>query len=84
MSIRTKLFDKGRLVEEQMVRFLIKLDNRVSDLEDSEGTVYDDTEVKADISALETAIGDESTKGSILARIKALEDAKTPDEPTNP
>lgn len=83
MSIRTKLFDKGRLVEEQMVRFLIKLDKRVSDLEDGEGTAYDDTEVKADISALETAIGDESTEGSILARIKALEDAKTPTVPSD-
>ena len=78
MSIRTKLFDKGRLVEEQMVRFLIKLDKRVSDLEEGEGSSYDDTEIKADISALETAIGDESTEGSILARIKALEDAQEP------
>ena len=76
MTIRTKLFDKGRLVEEQFIRFLIKLDERVSDLEEGEGTAYDDTEVKADISALETAIGDESTEGSILARIKALEDAQ--------
>ena len=83
MSIRTKLFDKGRLVEEQMVRFLVKLDKRVSDLEEGEGTAYDDTEVKADISALETAIGDESTEGSILARIKALEDAQTPDDPSS-
>lgn len=80
MSIRTKLFDKGRLVEEQFIRFLTKLDKRVSDLEESEGTAYDDTEIKADISALETAIGDESTEGSILARIKALEDANTPDK----
>ena len=78
MSIRTKLFDKGRLVEEQMVRFLIKLDKRVSDLEEGEGSSYDDTEIKADISALETAIGDESTEGTILARIKALEDAQEP------
>ena len=78
MSIRTKLYDKGRLVEEQMVRFLIKLDKRVSDLEESGdgGSAYDDTEIKADISALESAIGDESTAGSILARIKALEDAE--------
>jgi len=83
MSIRTKLFDKGRLVEEQFIRFLIKLDERVSDLEDGEGTAYDDTEIKADISALETAIGDESTEGSILARIKALEDAQTPDDPSS-
>lgn len=29
-----------------------------------------------DITALETAIGDESTEGTILARIKALEDAE--------
>ena len=78
MSIRTKLFDKGRLVEEQMVRFLIKLDKRVSDLEEGEGSSYDDTKIKADISALETAIGDESTEGTILARIKALEDAQEP------
>ena len=83
MGIRTKLFDKGRIVEEQMVRFLTKLDKRVSDLEDGEGTAYDDTEVKADISALETAIGGEEIEGTILARIKALEDAKTPDEPSS-
>ncbi len=32
-------------------------------------------ETKAKIAALETAIGTESTEGTILARIKALEDA---------
>lgn len=65
MSIRTKLFDKGKLVEEQMVRFLIKIDERITALEKGDGssvTQYDDTEIKADITALEN-------------RIKALEDA---------
>lgn len=78
MSIRTKILDKGKILQEQLIRLLIKFDERISALEDGEGSSYDDTEIKADISALETAIGDESTKGSILARIKALEDAQEP------
>ena len=75
MSIRTKILDKGKILQEQLIRLLIKFDERISALEE-EG--YDDTEIKADISALETAIGDESTEGSILARITALEDAQEP------
>jgi hypothetical protein len=65
MSIRTKLFDKGRLVEEQFIRFLIKLDERVSDLEEggAGGTAYDDTALKDRIKAVED-------------RVKALEDAQ--------
>ena len=76
MSIRTKILDKGKILQEQLIRLLIKFDERISALEEEEG--YDDTEIKADISALETAIGDESTEGSILARITALEDAQEP------
>lgn len=82
MSIRTKILEKGKIVQEQLIRVLIKFDDRITALEDGEGSSYDDTEIKADISALETAIGDESTEGSILARIKALEDAQTPQEPS--
>lgn len=78
MSIRTKILDKGKILQEQLIRLLIKFDERITALEDDEGSSYDDTEIKADISALETAIGDESTEGSILARIKALEDAQEP------
>lgn len=78
MSIRTKILDKGKILQEQLIRLLIKFDERISALEGGEGSSYDDTEIKADISALETAIGDESTEGSILARIKALEDAQEP------
>lgn len=84
MSIRTKILEKGKIVQEQLIRLLIKFDDRITALEEGEGSSYDDTEIKADISALETAIGTESTEGSILARIKALEDAQTPDEPANP
>lgn len=75
MGIRTKLFDKGRLIEEQMVRFLIKLDKRISDLEGGEGTLGDRVE------AVEDAIGDEETADTILYRLKALEDKQ---EPSNP
>jgi len=84
MSIRTKILEKGKIVQEQLIRVLIKFDDRITALEEGESSSYDNTEIKADISALETAIGDESTEGSILARIKALEDAQTPDEPANP
>ena len=85
MSIRTKILEKGKIIQEQLIRTLISFDERISDLEESEGgsTTYDDTEIKADITALETAIGDESTADSILGRIKALEDANTtPEEPS--
>jgi hypothetical protein len=78
MGIRTKILDHGKIIQEQLVRLLIKFDKRISDLEEDSGSSYDDTEIKADISALETAIGDESTEGSILARIKALEDEPEP------
>lgn len=40
------------------------------------GIRKDIVDAKGDITALETAIGDESTEGTILARIKALEDAE--------
>lgn len=77
MGIRTKLFDEGRLVEEQMVRFLIKLDKRISDLEGGEGgSSYDDTALKGRVKSVEDVIGDETTANTILARIKALEDAQ--------
>lgn len=74
VNIRLKILDKGRIVEEQLLRVLQKHEDALSNV--GEGTAYDDTEVKADITALETAIGDASTEGTILARIKALEDAQ--------
>ena len=56
-------------------RLLRKIEVLEKALENSSGAEYDDTEIKEDITNLETAIGDESTEGSILARLKALEDA---------
>ena len=36
---------------------------------------YNDTAIKNRVKDLEDAVGDEETEGTILARIKALEDA---------
>ncbi len=48
-----------------------------SDITALETTVGDATGgLVKDVADIETAIGDESTEGSILARIKALEDAE--------
>lgn len=64
MSIRTKILDQGKIVQEQLIRVLLKFDERITALEGNETTAssYDDTEIKSDIADLET-------------RIKALEDA---------
>ena len=70
-----KLLEEGKVKVNGLISILHDHEKRIDDLESSGGSEYDDTEVKADIAALETAIGDESTEGSILARIKALEDA---------
>ena len=63
MSIRTKLFYRGKLLEEQMVRFLIRLDDRVTDLEQDGSSAYDDTALKNRVTELEN-------------KVKALEDAQ--------
>lgn len=65
MSIRTKILDQGKIVQEQLIRVLIKFDDRITALEGEDGATgssYDDTEIKSDIADLE-------------ARIRALEDA---------
>lgn len=46
--------------------------DKVSELESE---VYDDTEIKADIKALEDEIGADDEADTIKGRIKALEDA---------
>ena len=90
MSIRTKILDEGRIIQEQLIRVLIKFDDRISALEEDDADITelesDVADLKSavgdatsglvkDVADLESAIGDESTQGSILARIKALEDA---------
>ena len=53
-----------------------RLLRRIEALENAEaGEATDITDIKEDVKDLEDAIGDESTAGTILARIKALEDA---------
>lgn len=62
------LFFGNKFHKERMWNTLEDLDNRISELEGDSGTSYDDTEVKALISALDE-------------RITALE---TPSEPSEP
>ena len=62
------LFFGNRFHKDRMWETLEDLDARISELEGDSGTSYDDTEVKALISALDE-------------RITALE---TPTEPSNP
>lgn len=62
------LFFGNKFHKERMWNTLEDLDTRLSELEGDSGTSYDDTEVKALISALDE-------------RITALE---TPKEPSNP
>lgn len=73
-----ELLEQGKFNWKGLKNILHRHEARLDALEgktDSD-TVYDDTEIQASVSALETAIGDESTEGTILARIKALEDAE--------
>ena len=64
----------------------------VKDVADLETAVGDaEAGLVKDVDDIQASIGDESTEGTILARIKALEDAQTPatenteqTEPANP
>lgn len=72
MSLRYSfrhLFFGGKINKQRLYKIL-------EDLDSANGGDASDIEALEDsVGALETAIGDESTEGSILARIKALEDA---------
>ena len=91
-----QLLEKGKFNWKGLKNILHNHEARLDALEgatDSD-TVYDDTEIQASVSALQTAvgnsdsglvkdvadiktaIGDADTEGTILARIKALEDAE--------
>ena len=122
VNIRLKILDKGRIVEEQLLRVLQKHENAIiegssedttlstkvsaletaigkasgegaggiaKDVADAKSAIGDSdsgltksvNDNAGAISNLQTAIGDESTEGTILARIKALEDAQPPANP---
>ena len=63
------LLDKGVIVQEQLIKILQRHEDALTNA--GESTAYDDTEIKGDISSLE-------------ARVKALEDAQTPETPSEP
>ena len=80
MSLRYSfrhLFYGGKIHKERLYKVLEDLDSATG------GDASDIEALETSVGALETAIGSESTEGSILARIKALEDAQTPDS-SNP
>lgn len=84
MSLRytfRHLFYGGKIQKERLYKVLEDLDSANSgestDITALETVVGDATGgLVKDVADIETAIGDESTEGSILARIKALEDAE--------
>lgn len=97
VSVKLKILDKGRIVEEQLLRLLQKhedaiiegssedttLSTKVSNLETAIGKASGEGAggISKDVADVKSAIGDASTEGTILARLKALEDAQTPDNP---
>ena len=82
------LFFGGKLNKKRLYKILEDLDSAaggdaadITELESDVGAlqtaVGDATSgLVKDVADIETAIGDESTEGTILARIKALEDAE--------
>ena len=87
VSIRRKILDKGEIVQEQLIKVLQKHEDALGDNSSSDAAIATKvTNLETAVgdnskglvkktNALETAIGDEETEGTILARIKALEDA---------
>ena len=83
MSLRYSfrhLFFGGTLNKRRLYEILKDLDSanggEATDISELETTVGDSSSgLVKDVADIQTAIGDESTEGSILARIKALEDA---------
>lgn len=92
VNIRLKILDKGRIVEEQLLRVLQKhedaiinggsedttINQKITALETAIGKASGEGAggISKDVADVKSAIGDESTEGTILARIKALEDAQ--------
>ena len=75
------LFYGGKIQKERLYKVLEDLDSanggETTDITALKTTVGDSTKgLVKDTADLKTAVGDESTEGTILARIKALEDAQ--------
>lgn len=92
VNIRLKILDKGRIVEEQLLRVLQKhedaiinggsedttINQKITALETAIGKASGEGAggISKDVADVKSAIGDASTEGTILARLKALEDAQ--------
>lgn len=92
VNIRLKILDKGRIVEEQLLRVLQKhedaiinggsedttINQKITALETAIGKASGEGAggISKDVADVKSAIGNESTEGTILARLKALEDAQ--------
>ena len=86
------LLDEGRIVQEQLIKILQRHEDalgtgsstdssqseKIEALETAIGSATGDNAggLAKDVADINTAIGDASTEGTILARLKALEDAQ--------
>ena len=92
MSLRYSfrhLFFGGRIQKERLYKVLEDLDSatggEATDISALEEVVGDNTGgLVKDVADIKTAIGDASTEGTILARIKALEDAQPSSQSNEP
>ena len=55
MGIRTKILYKGKILQEQLIRLLIKFDKRISALEEGDGG-SDNTELISRLESLEERV----------------------------
>lgn len=87
VSIRRRILNKGELIKEQFIRTLQDHEDRIAAVEGGEAgetadisalktTVGDeDSGLVKDVADINAIIGDENTAGSVLKRLKDLEDA---------
>ena len=69
MSIRTKILEKGKIIQEQLIRVLINFDDRITALEEEDDSSSNKIKVLEDkVKALEDGVED------LDDRVKALED----------
>lgn len=72
VSIRRKVLEKGNIVQEQLIRVLQKHEDAIE--EGSGSPAVDITPLANRVNNLQDIIGTENKAGSVLARLKALEE----------
>ena len=73
VSIRRKVLEKGNIVQEQLIRVLQKHEDAIEEGSGSSPAV-DITQLANRVNNLQDIIGTENKAGSVLARLKALEE----------